>query len=1246
MNRQSITSEDKVFALSVKPMTPSEHLGIPHMEWNGTDFAPKRPAPSPRIDIQVSIMHAAHERFGVKWKGSRKGIHKPHTVRTLADSGCQTCTAGIDILEEIGCPLPYLVPTSHRIMGITKSSLDIIGSVFLRIEYGGEITRQMVHISTTTKGLYLSETALKDLGLLHNDFPQPLPCTAASSSDDCDIECEGCGDGPCVQRTSAPDPPKTIPFAATKENIPKFEKWFLQEFGSSAFLNCSRQLLPAMTGAPMKITLKNNEQHKNTAVFRPIPVPFHYKKPVKGDLDRDERVGVCRKVGQGETCEHCAQMVITPKANGKPRRTVDYQALNKVTEREVHHTPSPINLVASIPPGMLKTVVDAWNGYHSLPLDPESVPLTTFITEWGRYQYLRGPQGYHGTGDAFTRRFDDITADEERYVRCIDDGLLYDSDIEEAFWHTFNHLKLCADNGVTLNKEKFKFGRETVEFAGFDVTTEGYKPSQRIINAIRDFPTPTSTTDVRSWFGLVNQVAYTFSQSQVMHPFRCLLQGKKPFYWDSTLDELFRNSKEEIVRLIGEGVKAYDMDKPTCLATDWSKEGLGFSLMQKHCNCQGEPNPNCGNGHWKLVYAGSKTTNSAESRYCPIEGECLAAAYGLVRCRMYTLGCPNLTLAVDHNPLTRILNDRNLDDVSNPRLRRLKEKTLPFRFNITHVPGGSNAMKMADALSRHPAANEERDVEFEELDKIAHAFATSQAEGVESISWQRVKEAASLDKECVALVEAIIDGFPKRDQLPLILQKYWGMREELYVVEGVPFKGKKMLIPLALRQQVLEGLHAANQGVTGMLTNARERFFWPGLDAAVRQMRLQCRQCNEQSPSQHAEPIMVSPPPEVPFEQTASDIFSLEGHTFVAFADEYSGWLEVERLSTNSFRNVRKTFLRWFTTYGVPSEIATDGGPPFNSHDYNDFCHTWNIRRRLSSAYYPQSNGRAEAAVKSAKRILLGNINAVTGNLDTDAAARAIMTHRNTPSQDTGVAPSVVLFGRPIRDHLPHFNREIRSEWGAINDAREKALAKRALKAVEPNLRELPPLNVGDSVQVQNQSGNHPTKWHNTGVISQCLPHRQYHVVVDGSRRITLRNRKFLRKISPLTRNARDLDDNVPPPPSASHGDPLDRTAPVAQLNLTPTVITARPEVDRVPTQQPSPDNLFTPKPLAAPRTLDLRDVTPLSSPPKTTDHQREKMHHDSNEQQPCPSDYVRWSSRERVPRKLFTAKLSGKSHV
>ena len=847
------------------------------MEWDGASFVPQRPAASPKLEVNVSIMHLAHKKFGVNWSGSRKGTYQPRNVTAITDSGCQTCTAGVEFMEEIGCPESYLVPTNHQIIGITDASLGIVGAVLLRIEVDGRVTRQMVHISKRVRGLYLSETALKELGILHNNFQQPMSSASSSTTDVeelCNGDCLGDGDtAPCQKRTVTPNRPETIPFPPTSENKGKLKQYLLDVFASSAFNSCSYQTLPEISGEPMTIDMKPNARQASPA-YRPIPVPFHFKEQVKKDLDRHVRMGVLEKVPQGEKVEFCSRMLTTTKSNGNPRIVVDFQPLNPLTNREVHHTPSPFNLVASLPAGKLKTVVDASDAYHTLLLSEESRKLTNFITEWGMYRYRRGPQGFHGTGDAYTRRYDDITSEEERYIRCTDDGLLYDDDIEAAFWHTFDHIKHCADHGVVFNREKFKFAEESVEFAGFELTMDGFKPAEHIVNAIRDFPVPSSITDVRSWFGLVNQVAYTFSQSDLMEPFRCLLQKKQPFYWDKRLQERFEISKAEIVKHISTGVKAYDMDKSTCLATDWSKEGLGFSLMQKHCKCSGPPDPNCGVGHWKIVFAGSKTTNGAQRRYCPVEGECLAAAYGLERCRMYTLGCRDLILAVDHKPLINILNDRHLDTIPNPRLRRLKEKTFPFRFNIVHVPGGSNAMRVADALSRHPVDDDIQDAAFNNVEEAARAHATMQAGSVESITWRRVNEAAAVDEECVELVRLIVDGFPElKSSLSPSLQRYWGMKDELYVIEHVPFKGHKMLIPSALRTQVLEGLHAANQGVTGMLANARERFFWPGLDAAVRQIRLQCRQCNEQAPSQRAEPTITSPPPEVPFQQTVTDLF-------------------------------------------------------------------------------------------------------------------------------------------------------------------------------------------------------------------------------------------------------------------------------------------------------------------------------------------------------------------------------------
>ena len=126
-------------------------------------------------------------------------------------------------------------------------------------------------------------------------------------------------------------------------------------------------------------------------------------------------------------------------------------------------------------------------------------------------------------------------------------------------------------------------------------------------------------------------------------------------------------------------------------------------------------------------------------------------------------------------------------------------------------------------------------------------------------------------------------------------------------------------------------------------------------------------------------------------------------------------------------------------------------------------------------------------------------------------------------------------------------------------NARETAFAKRQLRG-DPALenRRLDALSCGDAVQVQNQHGNRPLKWYATGSVVECLPNRQYKVLIDGSRRVTLRNRKFLRRISPICRRQRETPapnyaedpgtsprqpatphSHVPDPPAA-HGEGID----------------------------------------------------------------------------------------------------------
>ena len=263
-------------------------------------------------------------------------------------------------------------------------------------------------------------------------------------------------------------------------------------------------------------------------------------------------------------------------------------------------------------------------------------------------------------------------------------------------------MDICGRHGITQNPEKFHFAKETVEFAGFEITTTNIRPSDTFIRAIKDFPTPRNITDVRSLFGLINQVSYCQSSSEELRPFRELLSPSTPFYWDDTMDAAFAHAKSEIVKNIAEGVKIFDKRRKTCLSTDWCKYGIGFSLGQKHCSCPSDE-PWCCQTGWKLTFASNRYTHNAEENYAPVEGEALAVAWALDKARHFVLGCNDLIVATDHKPLLKVLGDRKMEDIKNPRLYNLKEKTLPFLFRITHVPGKRHFT--ADSLSRYASGD-------------------------------------------------------------------------------------------------------------------------------------------------------------------------------------------------------------------------------------------------------------------------------------------------------------------------------------------------------------------------------------------------------------------------------------------------------------------------------------------------------------------------------------------------------------
>ena len=485
------------------------------------------------------------------------------------------------------------------------------------------------------------------------------------------------------------------------ENPPILRQYIIDRYSASAFNTCEQQPLPLMQESP-PLRLFLNPDVQPIAVHSPAAVPLHLDAPVRAGLERDLRLGVIERVPVNTPTTWCSRMIITPKHDGTPRRVVDFQAVNAHCPRQTHHTQSPWEIASSVPPHTVKTTLDAWHGYHSVPIHPHDRHITTFITKQGRFQYRTTPQGLLSAGDGYTQRFDEIIGSFPNHLKCVDDSILWNDDISSNFYATCPFLDKCSAGGIIFNREKFTFASEEVDYLGFRITKNGLKPTAEFVENIATFPIPKSITDVRSWFGCVQQIAYTFAVSEVMLPFRQLLRPQVPFTWNEELNEAFLASKEEIVRQCEKGVRLFDLSAPTGLATDWSKHCMGWWLIQKHCSCPDPPRLGCCKTGWQTVFCGSKFTSRAESRYAPIEGEAAAVILGLDKCRHFVLGLPNFLLAIDHKPLVAILGSTHLDDIPNPRLFRLKQKSLRYRFTPCHVSGKKNIVP--DTFSRRSDA--------------------------------------------------------------------------------------------------------------------------------------------------------------------------------------------------------------------------------------------------------------------------------------------------------------------------------------------------------------------------------------------------------------------------------------------------------------------------------------------------------------------------------------------------------------
>ena len=347
--------------------------------------------------------------------------------------------------------------------------------------------------------------------------------------------------------------------------------------------------------------------------------------------------------------------------------------------------------------------------------------------------------------------------------------------------------------------------------------------------------------------------------------------------WETAQKDAFETIKRQ---LVSKPVLAiYDPQLQTKVIADASSYGIGAVMVQKHQE-----------GTWKPVAFISRTLSSTEEKYAQIEKEALATTRACERLADYLIG-KTFHNETNNKPLGPLLGTKNLDEMPS-RLQRLRMRILRFDFTISHVLG--KELTTADALSRAPSKSTSR-VKQEEVIELY----------VENILLQlpasdkRLEEIAAAQKEdpiCRKLFEYCKEGWPDMiHQLPSSLSPYWSSRGEISQVQGLLLKGPRLIVPSSMRLEILDRIHDGHQGIVKCRRRNKDSVWWPGLGKQLEEMVTNCRKCIEHR-KPNSELMIPSAFPARPWQVLGTDLFRLNGRTYLLVVDYFSGFIEISIL--------------------------------------------------------------------------------------------------------------------------------------------------------------------------------------------------------------------------------------------------------------------------------------------------------------------------------------------------------------
>ncbi|GBG82914.1 hypothetical protein CBR_g36441 [Chara braunii] len=377
-----------------------------------------------------------------------------------------------------------------------------------------------------------------------------------------------------------------------------------------------------------------------------------------------------------------APVLFVPKKEGELCMCIDYRGLNAITVKNVEPLPRIDDLLDRVQGYKYFSKIDLKSGYHQIEVHPDDQNKIAFRTRYAHYEFIAMPFGLTNAPATFQHCMNDLLRPwlDKFVVVYLDDILVFSKTLQEHQGHLRQVLEKLREVNFKINAKKCEWAKTQVLYLGHVLDGDGIKPKDSKIAAIRDWPTPPTLTELRSFLGLANYYRkFVRNFSTIAAPLRRLLKKETIWQWDKDCTSALKKLKRALIEY--PVLKVADPSLPFVVTTDASRYGIGAVLQQDD-----------GNGYRPVEFMSARMPceKVATSTY---ERELYALRQALDHWKHYLLG-RHFKVYSDHETLRWLKTQAKMT----PKLTRWAAEIDQFDFELKPVKGKYNVV--VDALSR------------------------------------------------------------------------------------------------------------------------------------------------------------------------------------------------------------------------------------------------------------------------------------------------------------------------------------------------------------------------------------------------------------------------------------------------------------------------------------------------------------------------------------------------------------------